>query len=147
MYVAMAADDIALCGQIPTEDRSDKDKVEKCLKNVTSGKTDASICSNIKDARLRDYGCVSVVARNSGDVTVCAGIEDGDRKISCATSVAVMKKDAGLCEKISLPADKMRGSHGKNDCIIEVVKVTKNKASCEEITDNKYAKQDCVKGG
>ncbi|MFH0861683.1 MAG: hypothetical protein V1875_01515 [Candidatus Altiarchaeota archaeon] len=144
MEVSMAAGDMALCGSLETDSRAGKDKMIKCVKNITASADDPAICDPISEESIRDYHCIIPLAVAAKDPKTCLKITDETRKITCVKSVAVAAKDASVCEKVALPADKMSGSHGKNDCIIAVVKETKDKAPCGRITDNTNAKKSCM---
>ena len=145
MEVSMMKSDITLCGGLKTDTRAGKDKMIKCLENISSTILSASECNSVKDESIRDYNCLTPLALKKEEPKICMEIKDESRLISCITKVAVEKGDAQVCTAYELPKNSMRGSYGKNDCIIAVAEKTGEKSVCGLIIDNKNAKIQCEK--
>ncbi|HHQ45119.1 MAG TPA: hypothetical protein ENN13_03175 [Candidatus Altiarchaeales archaeon] len=143
MKVSMAAQDMTLCASLKTDSKSGKDNMIGCAENISASAGSASSCNVIKVEDIRDYHCITPIAVKSGEVKACEKITDNSRRIHCATQVALKLKDASVCEKITLPSSSGMDSYGKNNCIIDVVKTTKDKSACARITDNTNAKRSC----
>lgn len=141
MNVGMAAQDMEVCNRIPLESRAEEDMAEKCIKNVSSGKNQG-VCNQISDAEFRDYYCLTQIALEQKDVSVCDRITDKERKNNCIKVVAIARRDVTLCEKIVIKDGAFIFPDDLNECVTEIAKATHNKAICDKAYD-KAAKERC----
>jgi len=143
MKVAMVKQDMGLCDKIPLDSRAEKDMAIECMENVSSGKS-ASTCNSISDAEFRDYYCLTPIATEQKDVSICDRITDKSRKNNCISKVAIAKKDVSLCEMIVIKEGVVTTPDKLNECVTEIAKATHNKALCSKAYD-KDAQASCAR--
>ncbi len=114
-YVTIATEkkDIKICDDYLKDWRKGQ-----CYSNVSSTLNDISICHKIEDWQNKNNCYLSYALKNN-NLSVCDLTKD---KESCYVQVAKNLKDISICNKLS---------NKKDNCIQEVVKITKNNNLCE----------------
>ena len=141
--VAIATGDMSLCERLPY-DISNRERKQKCVSTVAANKTDPSVCGVLSDIDLRETYCMNVIASATGDLSVCDKVTDKVKKRYCISRVAVAKKDVTICQKIPIKDGIMTLPSTLNECVTEIAKATKDKAACDKAYD-KQAKADCLR--
>lgn len=142
MEVGMAAEDMSVCDMIKPDVRGEEEMKQKCIENVTESKLDLSLCDRISDAEMRDYYCITQYAGLKGDLSACDGITDKGRRNNCIGHVAIVRKDASICQRMQITDGAFTFPSPLNECVTEIAKATHNKALCDKAYD-KTAKAEC----
>jgi hypothetical protein len=133
MKVAMVKQDIALCDEIPVDPGNRM--TETCVKNISEGKTDPSMCDSISNQDVRDFYCLTPVAVASKDESACSSITDKRHKNSCIAAAALAGKDVSMCQDIAIKDGAFTFPDDLNECVTAIAKATHSKALCEKAYD------------
>lgn len=104
-----------------------------CLTEVATNLLDASICAGIGEAWIRD-SCYSDIGKETDDVDVCK-MAEGNARDNCLSDVAADLKDLSICDSVESEEKKL-------GCVRGVAVAMEDVSLCEQ-TD--YLYEGCVR--
>ena len=121
--------DPSICAGITTS----KNFHDGCYENVAINTKDVSLCDNVHGNP--DY-CKSDYAKETGDFSVCGGLDSDVTRSNCYYGVATATGNADLCPKIERVKT-------RDNCYRELSIYSDDANMCDAIEENSVARDDC----
>ncbi|VVB53581.1 Uncharacterised protein [uncultured archaeon] len=86
---AIKANDPSLCEKNLADQPQPQEKIDSCLKSVASQTNSTAACALLKDPENREP-CVSIVAANKKDFSVCDELNDSAQNKACMAKVGLI---------------------------------------------------------